>query len=138
MNSESRRAVFAETHKAIEEAAKSAVDALTSRDGPQLVYPPGATLSPGERVHLKEIVIPPEAKEVLEKVIADACSHPIFHMMSLLDGVAEPYVIEIPEWVGGRLAGDEGELMLHDEFFESYWDYHERKKDAANPEKVGG
>lgn len=127
MNSESRKAVFAETHKAISEAAQSAVDCLIGKSQPELAYPPGIELSPDEREHLAGLKIAPEAKEVLKKIIADACSQPIFHMMSLLDGVTEPYVIEIPEWTGGSLECDEEGLMLHDEFLETYWDYDVKK-----------
>ena len=97
MNSQSRRAVFAETHKAIDEAAQSVIDCLDAKAKPEQAYPPGMEFSPEELKYLASIDIAPEAKEVLKKIIADACSYPLFHLMSLLDGVTEPYVIEIPD-----------------------------------------
>jgi len=130
MNLESRRAVFAEVHKAIDEAAQSVIDCLSSDVNLELTYPPGIEISPQELEYLAGIDIAPEAKKILKKIIADACGYPVFHMMSLLDGVTEPYVIEIPEWFGGALAGDPDKgIMLHDEFFEAYWDYNNRKSD---------
>ena len=61
-------------------------------------------------------------------IITDSCSQPIFHMMSLLDGVTEPCVIEAKDWTGGTLHGDENSPMLHDEFFDTYWDYSDNTK----------
>ena len=128
MDTESHRAVFAEVHKAIDEAAQVAVDSLSSTGKPSLSYPPGIELSTEELKLLAGIVLTTEERKVLKKVIADACCYPIFHMLSLLDGVTEPYVIEVPDWTGGALGTGEDGPMLHDEFLETYWDYEERKE----------
>ena len=60
---------------------------------------------------------------ILRKLIADACSYPMFHAFSLLDGVTVPAVMETSDWVGGALETSENGPMLHDEFFDTYWDY---------------
>jgi len=128
MDTETHRAVFAEVHKAIDEAAQVAVDSLSSAGKPSLSYPPGIELSPEELKLLSGIVLTKEEREVLKKVIADACCYPTFHMLSLLDGVTAPYVIEVPDWTGAPLSTSEDGPMLHDEFLETYWDYDERKE----------
>ena len=74
------------------------------------------------------ITIPPESKEVLRKVIADACGQPLFNLFSLLDGVSEPYILELHKWAGGKIGSDENGSMLHDDFFETFWDYDENKR----------
>jgi hypothetical protein len=127
MNTEARRAVFAETHKAIHEAAEYVADVLVSSESPSLAYPPGIELSQDELQALSEIRVRAQSAEVLKKLIAEACSQPVFHLLSLLDGVTEPYVIEVPEWIGGSLETDENGLMLHDEFFDTYLDYEDNK-----------
>jgi hypothetical protein len=128
METESHRAVFAEVHKAIDEAAQAAVDSLSLTGKPSPTYPPGVELTTEELNLLSGIVLTTAEREVLKKIIADACSYPLFHMLSILDGVTAPYVIEIPDWTGGVLGTSEDGPMLHDEFFDTYWDYEERKK----------
>ena len=127
MDTESHRAVFAEVHKAIDEAAQAAVHTLAPNGKPSLTYPPGIELSTEELKVLSGIVLTTEEREVLKKIIADACCYPTFHMLSLLDGVTEPYVIEVQDWMGGALGTREDGPMLHDVFLESYWAYEEKK-----------
>lgn len=123
MNPEERKAVFAETHKAIDEAAQCAINLIGTSNSASLSYPPGVELTEEEIKLISSIQLSIEAKNVLKKIIANSCSWPIFHMMSLLDGVTDPYVIEVKDWIGGTLHGDEDGSMLHDEFYETYWDY---------------
>lgn len=129
MNEASQLAVFAEVHKAITESAKAAVSLLGGTARPGISYPPGVAVSAAEAAQLAALDLSPEARTALEKVIADACSHPVLQLLSLLDGTTEPEVIKLRRWEGGSLGEIEGDTMLHDEFLEAYGDYQEHAED---------
>ena len=125
---ESKKALFAEMHAAIEESAEVAINALGINGKPSPDYPPGIELSQDEISALSKLELSDTAKAALKKIIKDACAYPCFHLCSLIDGVTEPNIIEIEDWDGESLSSDEtDELMLHDTFYESYWDYEERR-----------
>ena len=51
-----------------------------------------------------------------------------------MDGVADPEVVDIDEWLGVSLrAPEDGQEMLHDRFYESYWTYRERSPSTDPP-----
>ena len=125
---ESKKALFAEMHAAIEESAEVAINVLGTNGKPSPDYPPGIELSQDEISALSKLELSDRAKAALKKIIKDACAYPCFHLCSLIDGVTEPNIIEIEDWDGASLSSDEtDELMLHDTFYESYWDYEERR-----------
>lgn len=97
---------------------------MLSPDGFSLAYPPGGELTEAEHTALRTLVISPGARSALEKLVADACGWPVFHLFSLMDGVADPEA-DVGEWWGVTLEskreGDDD--MLHDQFMESYWTY---------------
>ena len=121
-----RGALFRELHASIEETAAAAAgilgDASSNLD---LSYPPGAALSASEVDALRSLEVSPAAREAIRKLIADACSRPVFEFLSLLDGVADPIDLEGATWVGLSLETrrESDEIMLHDEFFETYGSY---------------
>jgi hypothetical protein len=121
-----RQALFFEIHRSIEEAAKACVADILSPDESTLTYPPNGTLTEAERAALRTLTVSPDARAALEKLTADACSYPLFHLFAVMDGVADP-ATDVGEWLGVTLESrQEGEEdMLHDEFFESYWDYRD-------------
>lgn len=66
------------------------------------------------------------AASIQSQVIAAAAASSFFHFLSLVDGVADPQVIEFDEWLGLELiqpTDDSDRPMLHDDFYESYWEY---------------
>lgn len=119
-----RQALFAELHRSIEESATACVARILSADDMSLTYPPGDEFTEAERAALRRLVVSPEARSALEKLVADACVWPVFHLFSVMDGVAEPEA-DVGEWYGVTLEskqeGDDD--MLHDQFMESYWAY---------------
>jgi hypothetical protein len=126
-------ALFIEIHRAIEDAATRTAAAL--RAGTMdLSYPPNAGLSAAERAALESLSVTPDLETALRKVIADASSVPLFRLFTLLDGVGDPEGYG-DLWLGlvlSRPGEDEepGE-MLHDEFFESYWEWRKRRPDPG-------
>ena len=114
-------ALFREVHRAIRETAEVTVRQLREKK-PELTYPPNAELSADERQALASLALSPAACSGLNKIIADAAAYPLFHLFSLIDGVADP--ADAPAgWRGVHLGEgmNEPDPMLHDELYESYW-----------------
>jgi hypothetical protein len=141
-----------EVHRAIETAAKEAVSKLgrplnspplsdhasplaqsvASFKASLVAYPPadssGGPLSPGETTALAGMVLSPEARAGLEKLFADAAAAAFFRFFCLLDGVGNPDLQPVDDWLGAVLTAppdDEDRPMLHDAFFDTYWRYRE-------------
>jgi hypothetical protein len=119
--------VFKEIHKAIDESAESFVSSLKN---PKLSYPPDVELSANETDALSTLDFS-KPGSALRKVVADACSYPVFQFFSLMDAVADPETDLGESWLGATLeekTDDEDEPMLHDELFDSYWLYKKERK----------
>jgi len=121
-----RHALFHELHRTIEESASVTAEQLI-RGSCDLTYPPNCGLSADETVALQSLPGTPALDSALRKVIADAAAYPMFHLLSLVDGVADPPSI-------GDLGGDDQtakDLLLHDGFYESYWAWRRRRPDPG-------
>ena len=134
MKAVTRKALFHEMHRSIEEAASSVFKVIDDSD---LSYPPGTNLTVSEQKAIKDLNLSSEAKSTFRKIIMDACAYPCFHLLCLFDGVADPESEEIDEWFGLSLnevkiedesIENEESLMLHDEPGESYWEYMKMKE----------
>ena len=128
-----KEALFIEIHRAIEDAAARTAAALRA-GAVDLAYPPNAGLSPAEQAALQSLKVTRDLESALRKVLADAASTPLFQFFTLLDGVGGPREYD-GEWLGlvlSKPGGDEeqGE-MLHDEFFDSYWQWRARRPDPG-------
>ena len=115
-----RDGLFREIHRAIDESVESTVSDIGKVE---ISYPPGTELTSDEVDALSSLKLSCSAKSGLRKIIADACCYPLFHFLSLLDGVADLYVDNGDVWCGATITEktEEDELMLHDELYESYW-----------------
>lgn len=125
-----RRALFIEIHREIHNAASSVLS-FSDPKKHSLSYPPSIELTAAEKSALQELQLSSSAKSGLQKLITDACNKPMFHLFCLFDGVADPQAGGFDPWFGVSLASKkdaENDPMLHDELFESYWDY---KKSVA-------
>ncbi len=121
-----RNAIFMEMHRAIDEAVSSMVSAL---DKPEITYPPDEELTPAEMSALAALHLSTEARSGFKKLMVDAASWPLFHLFSLMDGVADP-VDHPTEWTGLSLSvREDDKSMFHDDFYSSYWDYAESRED---------
>jgi len=119
------KALLYEMHIAIDESSTHTVDNIKSFD---LTYPPGAELTDEESKALASLELSEHAKSGLKKLIKDACAYPPFHLFSLLDGVADPESEELDDWYGLSFTekNEDDDEMLHDEFYESFWDYKDK------------
>ncbi len=121
-----RHALFHEMHRTIEETATVTASNLM-RGAYDLTYPPNCGLLPDEAVALQSLMKSPAMESALRKVLADAAAYPMFHLLSIADGVADPPDIE-------SVSADDqtaAEMMLHDGFYESYWAWRRRRPDPG-------
>jgi hypothetical protein len=129
---EIQRALFLEMHKEIEEATAVGLSWFGStQQGADVTYPPGETLTAEEKAALKNLELSPAARSAVKKIVTDIASAPLFHLFSLMDGVADPESGNFELWLGADFAEkplepDGEEVMLHDEFYSSYWEYKPR------------
>lgn len=132
ISSAAKRAVLVDLHRAIDEAADSAMAIIGSR-GVEPTYPPGIELSEGEIVALSNLKLPEDAKTALRKVLVDTASRPLFQWFAVVDGVADPVGLPADEepWLGLELSAKEDDTeedtVWHDEFFETYWAFHDNR-----------
>lgn len=121
-----RHALFHELHRTIEESATHAVRKLME-GVPELTYPPNNGFESDELQALESLPRTSALESALRKIVADAAASPLFHLMSLADGVADfPELKDIRK--GDQLAV---EIMLHDGFYESYWAWRRRRPDPG-------
>jgi hypothetical protein len=127
------RVLWPEVHRSIEDSARSLVDSVgpASRGVVELAYPPGANLTAAEAAALRALALDEVARTALGKLAASVCGMPIFDLLALFDGAADPAATEGEFWPGVELiaGGEEDRPMLHDEFFESYEDYARERDD---------
>lgn len=126
-------ALMLEVHQAIEDSARIATGSLTPEGRPpHLAYPPNGGLSDEESVALSGLAENPHVVSGLRKVIADAIATPFFRFLNLLDGTGDPLHLKDDDWPGFELVeAENGQQMLHDYFFESYWAWRERRPDPG-------
>jgi hypothetical protein len=125
-----RLALMLEVHRAIEESAASAAASLAAGKSGELAYPPNGGVGPEEAGALSRIIGTPELESAFRKVIADASANALFHLLCVVDGVATPEVDPLP-WSCYTIAEAGADApMLHDELFESYWEWRSRRTAA--------
>ena len=134
-----RGALLVELHRIIAESAESAASMvgvrMTSGESvgkgiaDDLAYPPrdgtGPVLTRAERLALGQLDLSQDARSGFRKIVADACASTVFQLFALVDGVADPEMTQMDDWLGADIvaAPDEDREMLHDGFYESYWEY---------------
>ena len=121
-----RHALFHEMHRSIEESATHSVRQLME-GVPELTYPPNHGFKKDELEALEALPRTPALERALRKIVADAVAHPLFHILSLADGVAD-----FPELKDVRKVDQLAtEIRLHDGFYESYWAWQRRRPDPG-------
>ncbi|ALM49584.1 hypothetical protein AMR72_12130 [Flavobacterium psychrophilum] len=90
-----------------------------------ITYPPGSELNDAEKEELHKLSSNDVLKSALKKIIANTAADVVFNIFSVIDGVTDPQ----GEWTGVTLVdtdeNHEPEQMLHDTFYETYWDWKE-------------
>jgi hypothetical protein len=129
-----RAALLREAHHSIAEAADAGIARITDAKGGAVTldYPPADQqsvdhmLTAAEATALARIAASDAASTGLRKLLREAASAPLFHLFSLLDGVADPRDWDGNVWSGADLVpsqDDEDREMLHDAFLDSYREF---------------
>lgn len=122
-----------ETHRHVADAAMAVVEKIGSHEaGLRLAYPPNGSLSAVEEQALRSMELSAVERSALQKVVADACAAAFFAFFNLVDATADPEV-KPPRgvWLGAWITAprdDRAREMLHDRFFESYWEYEKTSR----------
>jgi hypothetical protein len=132
ISDDQRRALLFQLHQSIVQSVDAAIGAITDPDSLCLSYPPDGpelttNLTAEEKEALRGLRHSPQSISALKKILTDACAGPPFQFFCLLDGVSDPDIVEIPQWVGAHLVERNGDAeFLHDMFYETFWDYKEK------------
>ena len=95
----------------------------------QLNYPPNGGFTAEEKEALKLLKGNKEILSAMRKVLASCAASVVFDLLNLIDGTSDP---ENGAWSGVALV-DKPEKpaeteLLHDEFFSTYWDWRQKRK----------
>lgn len=121
-----RRILLVELHRLIHSYASGLAADLSRGTVRQPTYPPDVRIDEAERAVLERVTLDEVGRSAMSKVIANAIAGTVFETFSVMDMVAEPAAFPGEEqWPGAVLAewDDEHHEFLHDEFYETYWDY---------------
>ena len=95
---------------------------------PKLLYPPSPDneLTEQEAEAMRALGNIPHLESALKKILADATARVAFGFLNYLDGTGDPSS-KSGKWSGVALidhphTGDPYEMMLHDAFYDAYWD----------------
>jgi hypothetical protein len=126
IDEQTRRALFIDIHRDIHDVAAKTVTRVPDAIG-DLIYPLNGELTSAELAALKELKLSEAARSGLQKLIIEASSTVMFRFFELLDGVADPTTGNFSPWLGVSLAAksSQDEPMLHDELYDSWWNYKE-------------
>jgi len=146
---DTRKAMFIEMHKLIHEH---------SQISHKLANPPKEAvweelnLTDEEASSLRKENLSPASLTAIEKIVKDNMMGLFFDFLCLVDGVSDPDDIEIENdgvWLGLQIKpkhllseeeleeeeNEDSELMLHDEVYDSYWDWKEKFGETDNKEQ---
>ena len=115
-------------HQKIEEDATAIAAGLNQGTSTNLLtYPPNHGFTQDETQALMKLKDDPSLKNAIRKILASNAAGLIFEFMNLVDGTTDPGE-ELGEWNGIRIVDQDENLedldeMLHDSFYETYWDW---------------
>ena len=127
-------ALMLHVHATIEDHARYAANALApSGRLSRPSYPPNGGYTEAEVAALDGLASTPDRVSGLRKLVAEAIASTVFSLFNVIDGTGDP--LTSTDWLGFELVelDDDADVvpMLHDEFFETYWAWRERRPDPG-------
>jgi len=131
LSDEQKEIFFVELNKIVEDLAKEKAENISAdKFDDLLVYPPNGGFTEDEINELRKIEKNDNFKMALRKILADTAASSIFNALCLVDGVADS---DDNNWKGVKIVENKenvgDEAFLHDEFFEAYWKWQEKRPD---------
>lgn len=133
LKQDNRNTLMITLHQKIEEYADVSSDLILKGEiSENLSYPPDYGLTDEELCELEKLKGNEVLKSALRKVLADNSAGIVFELMNLLDQTTDPD-IEMGEWSGISLIDyneevEEDDIMLHDNFFETYSEWKKKRE----------
>ena len=129
-------ALLLDLNQDIEEYAEATVkNIVEDKNFDFLTYPPNNGLTDLEKQELNKLDNNEHLKNALRKVIADNSAGVVFSMLNMIDGTTDPKYM-FADWTGVKLVDQEHnedakefQDMLHDSFFETYWEWKKIRGD---------
>jgi hypothetical protein len=137
LSEENRSTLFIYLHQLIEESANTTTNHIFHGRLNQLInYPPNGGLTENEIKAIEELKGNENLKLALRKLFASNTSDVFFDFLNVIDGTSNPGP-GAGEWSEVILMDkpedfDDDIELLHDHFYESYWDW-KRKRISNKP-----
>ena len=135
LTKEQRTTLLVAIHREIERNADATARELAREGGEvELSYPPNSSFSEEEAAALQLLPKSKEMVSALRKVIASATAESFFSFFCVLDGVADPDEEQV-DWPSFEISPieeeEDGDDLLHDDFFGTYWIWRYRRPDPG-------
>lgn len=125
LSDKNRNTLLIGVNRDIETTVEEITEAMAKKRLNNLLsYPPNCGFTPEELKALENIKMDNDLKSALRKILAEACSRPLFSLFNYIDGTGDPG----KDWTSvsfldKELDTDEEGEFLHDKFFELYWEW---------------
>lgn len=131
LSENNKKSLLVSVHQLIEESANHTVNDLENKRINQIIdYPSNGGFTDSEKSELEKLEVNSNLKSALRKVLASNTADVFFSFLNIVDGTADP-TIEYGDWQDVMLVDfdEENEMdsMLHDDFYETYWDWKEKR-----------
>lgn len=132
LSTENKSTLLIHLHKSIEESANTNANHIIHGRLNQLInYPPNGGLTQKEISALENLKGNEELKSALRKILASTTADVFFDIFNIIDGTADPdpgtgkwtevMLIDKPEDLSENLE------FLHEDFYETYWNWREKR-----------
>ena len=129
LSEENRHTLLLAIHQSIEEQAAGSANDLFQGHTNGLDYPSNGGFTAEEQEALKLLQGNSIHQTALRKTLASCAGGVVFDLLNLIDGTTDP---EHGVWEGvsiiDKAAESDSEAFLHDEFFSTYWEWREMRK----------
>ena len=135
LSEENKSILLVSIHKSIEESANTNASHLFHGRLSKLInYPSNGGFTPAELIALDEIKGKETLKSALRKIMANSTADVFFEFFNVVDGTADPDPSN-SKWSEVMIVNkpsdlDEDREFWHDDFYGSYWDWKEKRKNS--------
>lgn len=135
LSNDNRKSLLLTLHKQIEEYADATASAIFLGKQLSLTYPANNGLTESEAQALAQLQGNETLMKALRKLLANTSAEVFFSFFNLIDGTTSPEVVT-GRWSELLLVDkpedfDDDLPFLHDEFYNTYWDWKNKRGDKG-------